>query len=76
MRAIVGILATIIVLTGATLTVLALWGIKPISWTIIWKLGATVFIVCSVFVIIYIFYYLFFKRYAFKNNRNRIDDNK
>lgn len=63
MRAIIGILITIIVLTGATLTVLALWGIQPISWTIVWKSGATIAIVCITAGLIYLLYFLFFKNF-------------
>lgn len=63
MRALTGILITIIVLTGATLTVLALWGIQPISWTIVWKSGLTIGIVCVVVLLMYLLYFLFFKNY-------------
>lgn len=73
MRLLIGILATIIVLTGATLTVLALWGIQPISWEIVWKAGATIAIICGTALLVYLFYYLFFKKYSYnKNNNNRI----
>lgn len=63
MRALTGILITIIVLTGATLTVLALWGIQPISWTIVWKSGVTIGIVCTTTILIYLLYFLFFKNF-------------
>lgn len=69
MRAFLGILSTIIVLTGATLTVLALWGIQPISWVMVWKSGVTIVIVCAVFLILYLFYYLFFKNYSLDRNK-------
>ncbi|MFV0469391.1 MAG: hypothetical protein ACK5MK_10740 [Dysgonomonas sp.] len=71
MRAFLGILCTITVLTGATLTVLAVWGIQPISWTIIWKSGLTILIVCVVFLVLYLFYYLFFKNYSLNKNSNK-----
>ncbi len=67
MRALTGILITIIVLTGATLTVLALWGIQPISWTIVWKSGATIGIVGGTAFLIYLLYFLFFKDYKKKS---------
>ncbi|MDH6355164.1 heme/copper-type cytochrome/quinol oxidase subunit 4 [Dysgonomonas sp. PH5-45] len=69
MRAVVGIVSTVVVLTGATLTVLALWGIKPISWTIIWKSGVTIMIVGAVALLVYLFYFLFFKNYSAGRNK-------
>lgn len=72
MRLLIGILTTIIVLTGATLTVLALWGIQPISWQIVWKSGVTIAVVCGTGLLIYLFYYIFFKDYSYnKDKRNR-----
>lgn len=71
MRLFFGVLATILVLTGATLTVLALWGIQPISWTIVWKSGFTIFIICGTALLVYLFYYLFFKGYTQNRNRGR-----
>ena len=71
MRLLIGILTTIIVLTGATLTVLALWGIQPISWQIVWKSGVTIAGVCGTGLLIYLFYYIFFKHYSYnKDKRN------
>lgn len=69
MRLLIGILATIIALTGATLTMLALWGIQPISWQIVWKSGATIAISCATALLIYLFYYLFFKDYSYNKNK-------
>ena len=69
MRLLIGILTTIIVLTGATLTVLALWGIQPISWQIVWKSGVTIAIACGTALLIYLFYYLFFKDYSYNKNK-------
>lgn len=71
MRAFLGIICTIIVLTGAILTILALWGIQPISWALIWKSGVTIIIIGIVSLVIYLFYYLFFKNYTIKKNNNR-----
>ena len=66
MRFVIGVIVTIIVLTGAVLTVLALWGIQPISWTIVWKSGITIGIICATVLLMYLFYYLFFKKYSSK----------
>lgn len=71
MRLLIGILTSMIVLTGATLTVLALWGIQPISWQIVWKSGITIAVVCGTGLLIYLFYYIFFKDYSYnKDKRN------
>ena len=69
MKVFLGILSTIVVLTGATLTILALWGIQPISWTIVWKSGATIFLVCAVIFVLNLFYYIFFKNYVRDRNK-------
>lgn len=66
MRLIFGVIATILILTGAVLTVLALWGIQPISWTIVWKSGVTIGIVCVTTSLIYLLYYLFLKQHSSK----------
>ncbi len=63
MRLFIGVFTTLIVLTGAILTVLALWGIQPISWTIVWKSGVTILIILGTSILVYLFYYLFFKNY-------------
>lgn len=64
MRLLIGIIATIIALTGAILLVLTIWGINPISWDIIWKSAATTAILCGVSFIVYFFYHLFFRNYT------------
>jgi len=69
MRLFFGVFATIIVLTGATLTVLALWGIQPISWTIVWKSCFTIFIICMATLLVSLFYYLFIKGYTQNKKR-------
>lgn len=68
MRTLSGIIITIVVLTGAILTILALWGIQPISWVIVWKSGATIGIISVTAVLIYLVNFLFFKN--FKKNKN------
>ncbi|MDH6303913.1 VIT1/CCC1 family predicted Fe2+/Mn2+ transporter [Parabacteroides sp. PF5-5] len=67
MRFFLGVLVTAIVLTGAILTVLALWGIQPISWTIVWKSGMTILIVFGTFILAYLCYIIFFKNYRRKD---------
>ncbi len=69
MRLFVGVLVTAIVVTGAILTILALWGIQPISWTIVWKSGLTILIAFGTFVLVNLCYFLFFKR-SFKKKNN------
>ncbi len=76
MRLFIGTIITIIVLTGATLTVLALWGITPIEWAHIWKTGITIAIICVTAVIIWLVKVLFFKKDPFnvhKRSKNTFD---
>ncbi len=69
MRLFIGVLSAVIILTGATLTVLALWNIQPISWSIIWRSGATIAIVCITFLILWLVRVLFFKKDPFNTNK-------
>lgn len=68
MRLFIGVLATIIILTGATLTVLALWNIQPISWDIIWRSGITIAIICITSLILWLVKVLFFRKDPFNRN--------
>ena len=70
MRLFIGILSAVIILTGATLTVLALWGIKPIEWGIIWRSGATIAIACITFLVMWLVKALFFKKDPFNIDKN------
>lgn len=70
MKIFIGIVSAVIILTGATLTVLALWGIKPIEWGIIWRSGATIAIACITFLIMWLVKALFFQKDPFKSNKN------
>lgn len=71
MKIFIGIVSAVIILTGATLTVLALWGIKPIEWGIIWRSGATIAIACITFLIMWLVKALFFQKDPFKANKNK-----
>jgi hypothetical protein len=62
MRFFIGVLVTCIVITGAILTILALWGIQPISWTIVWKSGFTIMIAFGTLLLVYLCYIIFFNR--------------
>ena len=62
MKIFIGILSAVIILTGATLTVLALWDIQPISLSIILRSGATIAIVCVTFFVLWLIRVLFFKK--------------
>jgi hypothetical protein len=70
MKFFIGIVLAVIILTGATLTVLALWGIKPIEWGIIWRSGATIAIACITFLIMWLVKALFFQKDLFKADKN------
>jgi hypothetical protein len=63
MRIFIGILVTFVVITGAVLTILALWGIQPISWSIVWKSGSTILIAFGTLLLAYLCYIVFFKNY-------------
>lgn len=65
MKVFIGILITIIVLTGATLTMLAMWNIYPISWIIVLKSGATIAIVCTTIFLIWLISRIFFYKKVF-----------
>lgn len=69
MKIFIGVLSTIIILTGATLTILALWGITPIEWQHIWKTGVSIAIVCVTFLILWLVRILFFKKDPFNPSK-------
>lgn len=69
MKLFIGILSAVVILTGATLTVLALWDIQPISWGIIWRSGATIAIICITALILWLVRILFFKKDIFNKNK-------
>lgn len=72
MRVFIGIISAIIILTGATLTVLALWDIKPIEWGIIWRSGVTIGIITITLLVLWLVRVLFFKKDPFNlNNKNK-----
>jgi len=61
MKIVIGIVIITFVITGAILTILALWGIQPISWTIVFKSGATVAIAGATAVLVSLLYLFFLK---------------
>lgn len=61
MKIAIGILSTIIVITGAVLTFLALWDIYPISLILIVKAAITVALVCATAFLLWLIRTLFFK---------------
>ncbi len=69
MKLFIGILSAVIILTGATLTVLALWDIQPISLGMILRSGATIAVVCITGVILWLIKILFFKKEPFSTKR-------
>lgn len=71
MRLFIGILSAVVILTGATLTILALWDIQPISWGIIWRSGATIAIACITFLIMWLVKILFFRKDPFNRNKEK-----
>lgn len=71
MKIFIGILSAVIILTGATLTVLALWDIQPISLSIVLRSGATIAIVCVTFFVLWLIRVLFFKKDLFNSNKGK-----
>ncbi|WP_029906146.1 hypothetical protein [Prevotella sp. 10(H)] len=69
MKAFIGILSAVIILTGATLTVLALWDIQPISLGMVLRSGATIAIICITFFILWLIRILFFKKEPFNGDK-------
>ncbi|NDV79473.1 hypothetical protein [Dysgonomonas sp. 511] len=69
MKFFIGVISAVIILTGATLTVLALWDIQPISWSIIWRSGATIAIVCITALVMWLVRVLFFKKDPFRSRK-------
>lgn len=67
MRLIIGFLVTIVLLTGAGLGILALWGVYPISLDMLLKVGLTALVVCVVIFLLYLFYSYFFKKQQYNH---------
>lgn len=62
MRLLIGITIALFIITGAVFTILALWGIQPISWVIVWKSGLTIAIAGLTSIIVSIVYFFFIKK--------------
>ncbi|WP_165023425.1 hypothetical protein [Dysgonomonas sp. ZJ279] len=67
MKSFIGVLSTIIILTGATLLILALWDIQPISLKIILRSGATIAVACVTVIMLWLIKTIFFQRGIFRN---------
>lgn len=70
MKLFIGIFSTIVVLTGAVMTFLALWNIYPISWVLIMKAAITVTLICVTFLLLWLIKTIFFKNERFKQKGN------
>ena len=71
MKYFVGFLLGLIIFSGATLTVLALWGITPIEWSHIWRTGISIAIVSVTFLFLWLIYVFFFKKDPFKSKKDK-----
>jgi len=69
MKIAIGILSTIIVITGAVLTFLALWDIYPISWLLIAKAAVTVALICATVLLLWLIKALCFKTENLTKNK-------
>lgn len=70
MKYFIGLLLGLIIISGAALTILALWGITPIEWTHIWKTGVTIAIVCITALVMWLVKLLFFNKEKESQKRN------
>lgn len=62
MKLFFGVLTAVLVLAGAVITLLALWGIQPISWIIVLKSLITVAIICVAYLLLWLIKTIFFKK--------------
>jgi len=71
MKVFIGILSVFIILTGATLTLVSMWDIYPISLIFILKAGLTVGIVCVTILLLWIIGKIFFPREFLSQNKEK-----
>lgn len=64
MKLFFGTLSAVLIVAGAIITLLAVWGIQPISWIIVLKALLTVAIVCVAFLLLWLIKTIFFKKEA------------
>lgn len=69
MKLFLGIISTIVVLTGAALAIVSMWEIYPISWQVVLKFGLTVAIACLVFLLLWLIKTIFFSKNLFSNKK-------
>lgn len=62
MKLFFGILSAVLIIAGAIITLLAVWGIQPISWVIVLKALITVAIICIAFLLLWLVKTIFFKK--------------
>lgn len=70
MKYFIGILVTLIILAGGTLGILAIWDIYPVSWTLIWKVLATILATSVIFTLLAIVISTFFKKEKYDKTGN------
>ncbi|NDV69631.1 hypothetical protein [Dysgonomonas sp. 25] len=70
MKIAIGILSTIVVITGTILTFLSIWDIYPISWLLIVKAAITVALICVAAVLLWLIRTLFFKGEPLNKNKS------
>lgn len=76
MKAFLGILSILILLAAGTLAVLAIWGIYPVSWTLIWKTGVSLLLASAVLSTLWLVVVTFLKKEKHKadgNNAHRMN---
>lgn len=71
MKIFAGILSVLLVLAGGIIGILAIWGIYPVSWEIIWKSGITLIIASAGLAGLWLVVTLFFKKEQYDSTGNK-----
>lgn len=70
MKYFVGLLVTMLILSGGTLGVLAIWDIYPVSWTLIWKTVLTILVASGILTLLAMAIVTFFKKEKYDKTGN------
>lgn len=71
MKVFLGILSILILLAAGTLTVLAVWEIYPVSWTIIWKTGVSLVLASIILSVLWLLVVTFLQKERHTSDGNR-----
>lgn len=71
MRYFIGAIITIVILSLSILSVLALWGVTPLSWIFIRNVMISITVFCATVFLLAGCYYLFFKNYRKSGSQHK-----